>query len=130
MSKITIGHRSFELPVLVASISSFETQLEPPDALRLQIAMGEPISLVSAYDVAQREAELAPLCEQYRQTGVMLMDSGGYESSRIRKYAHSASVDWNFEHYKRIASRKLYDFIFSMTIFSKLGRVASILSVV
>jgi hypothetical protein len=52
MGTITIGNRSFETPVLVPSVSSFETQLNPVDALRLQYTLREPISLVSAYDVA------------------------------------------------------------------------------
>ena len=46
MGTITIGHRSFETPVLIPSVSSFETQLRQLDALRLQITLQEPISLV------------------------------------------------------------------------------------
>lgn len=60
MSTITIGDRSFETPILVPSVSSFEAQLRPRDALRLQITLQEPISLVSAYDVALEQDDLIP----------------------------------------------------------------------
>jgi hypothetical protein len=78
MSTITIGDRSFETPILVPSVSSFETQLRPRDTLRLQITLQEPISLVSAYDVALEQDDLIPLCRTFRkQGGALLLDSGG-----------------------------------------------------
>ena len=87
MGTITIGNRSFETPVLVPSVSSFETQLKPLDALRLQYTLQEPISLVSAYDISLDRDHLVPLCKTFRDQGVLLLDSGGYESSRISRYA-------------------------------------------
>jgi hypothetical protein len=117
MGRITIGRRLFETPVLIPSISSFETQLNPADALRLQITLQEPISLVSAYDVFHKEDELVPLCTEFRQHGVMLLDSGGYESSRISRYAGNEPERWSFENYTHISRKDIYDLIFSFDYF-------------
>jgi hypothetical protein len=118
MGTITIGNRSFETPVLVPSVSSFETQLKPIDALRLQYTLQEPISLVSAYDVALDRDNLVPLCKTFRDQGVLLLDSGGYESSRISRYAPDKRQErWTFPKYAEIASGDIYDFIFSYDYF-------------
>jgi queuine/archaeosine tRNA-ribosyltransferase len=118
MGTITIGHRSFETPVLIPSISSFETQLQPIDALLLQSTLQEPISLVSAYDVWLDRKKLPSVCKQFRRNGVLLLDSGGYESSRIGYYAREKhSHRWNFDRYAKIANLDIYDFIFSYDYF-------------
>jgi queuine/archaeosine tRNA-ribosyltransferase len=118
MGTITIGNRSFETPVLVPSVSSFETQLPPVDALRLQFALREPISLVSAYDVWLNRVELVALCKEFRKHGILLLDSGGYESSRISHYAREQTKErWNFSKYAQIAGEEIYAFIFSFDYF-------------
>jgi queuine/archaeosine tRNA-ribosyltransferase len=118
MGTITIGHRSFETPVLIPSVSSFETQLQPLDALLLQSTLQEPISLVSAYDVWFHRKKLVPACKQFRQQGVLLLDSGGYESSRIGHYAGEKHPKrWDFTKYAKIAGLDIYDFIFSYDYF-------------
>jgi hypothetical protein len=120
MGTITIGNRSFEAPILVPSVSSFETQLQPLDALRLQYTMREPISLVSAYDVARSHGDLVALSKAFRESGVLLLDSGGYESSRISRYADDrkdANGRWSFAEYARIAKEDIYDLIFSFDYF-------------
>jgi hypothetical protein len=120
MGTITIGKRSFETPVLVPSISSFETQLGPIDALLLQYTLQEPISLISAYDVWLNQKALIPICRQFRRQGVLLMDSGGYESSRIGYYAGQKHVrGWDLKQYTKIAGMDIYDFIFSYDYFLK-----------
>jgi hypothetical protein len=120
MPTITIGNRSFETPVLVPSISSFETQLQPISALRLQAALQEPISLISAYDVWLNRPELVELSKEYRKRGVLLLDSGGYESSRISHYARETELErWDFSKYVEIAREDVHDFIFSFDYFLK-----------
>jgi hypothetical protein len=119
MPTITIGTRSFRVPVFIPSISSFETQLKPASALRLQYTLREPISLVSAYDVAN-DPELIKLCKAFREQGVLLLDSGGYESSRILRYSTDPDgTRWNFDKYSSIASNDIYDYIFSFDYFPK-----------
>src|ERR1700681_2922055 len=104
MGTITIGNRSFETPVLVPSVSSFETQLQPVDALRLQYTQREPISLVSAYDVWLDRVNLVQISKEFRKHGVLLLDSGGYESSRISYYARDKKLErWDFSKYAEIA---------------------------
>lgn len=118
MPTITIGNRSFETPVLVPSVSSFETQLRPDAALRLQSALGEPISLVSAYDVWLDRVNLVQISKEFRKRGVLLLDSGGYESSRISYYARDRQLDrWDFPKYLEIAHEDIYDFVFSFDYF-------------
>lgn len=118
MGTITIGNRSFETPVLVPSVSSFETQLKPLDALRLQYTLQEPISLVSAYDISLDRDHLVPLCKTFRNQGVLLLDSGGYESSRISRYTPNEKQErWDFSKFVQIASEDIYDFIFSYDYF-------------
>src|SRR5450759_118445 len=128
MSTITIGDRSFETPILVPSVSSFETQLRPRDALRLQITLQEPISLVSAYDVALEQDDLIPLCRTFRkQGGALLLDSGGYETQRIYRYARDDKQErWNFKEYAKVASEDIYDLIFSYDYWAP--RIMTILS--
>jgi hypothetical protein len=118
MTTITIGNRTFETPVLVPSVSTFETQLSPASALRLQHTLQEPISLVSAYDVRLDREKLVPLCKTFRENGILLMDSGGYESLRISKYSRQEERKrWDFPKYADIASEDIYDFIFSFDYF-------------
>ena len=126
MSTITIGDRSFETPILVPSVSSFETQLRPRDALRLQITLQEPISLVSAYDVSQEPDDLIPLCKTFRKQGALLLDSGGYETQRISRYARDDKQErWDYKQYASIASEDIYDFIFSYDYFLNEGESIS-----
>jgi hypothetical protein len=126
MSTITIGDRSFETPILVPSVSSFETQLRPRDALRLQITLQEPISLVSAYDVAHEGNELIPLCKTFRKQGALLLDSGGYETQRISRYSPNNKQErWNFNEYAKVASEDIYDLIFSYDYFLDEGESTS-----
>jgi hypothetical protein len=118
MSTITIGNRSFETPILVPSVSSFETQLSPASALRLQCALQEPISLISAYDLSFGREKLVPLCKEFRRTGVLLLDSGGYESLRISAYSREREKEqWTFSKYIEIASEDIHDLIFSFDCF-------------
>jgi hypothetical protein len=83
----------------------------------LQYTLREPISLVSAYDVA-KDPELIKLCRAFREQGVLLLDSGGYESSRILRYSDDADGKrWSFEKYSAIAGNDIYDYIFSYDYF-------------
>lgn len=115
MNSIAVGTRTLSLPSLIPSISSFETQLSPEGALRLQTTLREPVSLVSAFDlVSDTEDRLRSLCREYRKFGVMFLDSGGYETSRVRKYA---PYEWTLEKFLATADADLYDFAFSFDIF-------------
>jgi len=83
----TIKGKDLFLPALIPSISSFETQIRPESALDLQAALSEPITLVSAYDLHMTPG-LVEKVALFRNDGrIVLMDSGGYENSRINRYS-------------------------------------------
>jgi len=117
MHSVTVDNKTLTLPALVPSISSFETQLDPLPALQLQQALREPISLVSAYDIRSGGSELIDLCREYKKTAVLLLDSGGYEHSRIQRYAGGRAPSWRFDDFKKVCALNLHDFAFSYDYF-------------
>lgn len=121
MEVLPVDGRALILPALIPSISSFETQLGPVDALRLQLTLQEPVSLVSAFDlVADTDGNLAKMCRSYRERGVLFLDSGGYETSRWGRYG--AKFDWSVESFIAAAQPDLYDFAFSFDEFPNLSQ--------
>lgn len=74
------------LPSLFLSVSSHETQLTPLEALKVLRVFGARTILISAYDLsrARREDGLIKEIKAFRkQGGVVLIDSGNYESTRL-----------------------------------------------
>jgi hypothetical protein len=114
---VSVENKSFSTPLLVPSISSFETQLTPTAALQLQYALREPVSLVSAYDIKREGQEFETLCSEFRKSGVLLLDSGGYEHSRIEHYSKKGAPAWTFDDFRAICALGLYDFVFSFDYF-------------
>jgi hypothetical protein len=127
MNSIDVGAKTLLLPSMVPSISSFETQMFVNDAISLQKALNEPISLVSAYDFkdASTSAKLVDSCKRFSEGGILMLDSGGYESSRIRRYASNKSTDWNFSQYKDVCEKVNADLIFSFDYFIGAGESAN-----
>ncbi|MBZ0262266.1 MAG: bifunctional adenosylcobinamide kinase/adenosylcobinamide-phosphate guanylyltransferase [Hyphomicrobiales bacterium] len=117
MRQLPIGKKSLTLPSMVPSVSSFETQLEPLDALHIQNLLQEPVSLVSAFDLRDRPADLEAICAEFRKHNILLLDSGGYESSRIKRYAAGALPDWNIDSFKSVCKRVPCDLVFSFDYF-------------
>jgi len=117
MHSIAVANKTLILPALVPSVSSFETQLRPIPALQLQQTLREPISLVSAYDIKNGREELINLCREYQRSAVLLLDSGGYEYSRIKRYAGEKAPPWTFEDFKTVCDLNLHDFVFSYDYF-------------
>lgn len=112
----TIKGKELFLPALIPSISSFETQIAPESALDLQAALSEPITLVSAYDLHTKDG-LAEKVALFRSGGrIVLMDSGGYEVSRINRYAKDKSR-WDFEKFKKCVQQCEVDFVASFDHF-------------
>jgi len=75
MTHFQIGNREFESPVFVPSVSSYETKILPADGLLIQGAIGEPISLASAFDI-RHDDRLVKAAQQFRsKQGVLLLDS-------------------------------------------------------
>lgn len=117
MHSVAVGSKTLSLPCLVPSISSFETQLDPLSALHLQHSLREPVSLVSAYDVDKLGDEFVDLCREYKKSAVLLVDSGGYEHSHVRRYAGAKAPPWKFEDFRRVCDLGVHDFVFSFDYF-------------
>lgn len=124
---ITFGAKQLILPVLIPSISSFETVVGTGDALALQSLLSEPITLVSAFDVDHVEG-LKERIAQFRQDGkIVLLDSGGYESSRISRYIPALQVSgepeasrcpiWSFEKFRKVVLSCETDLVASFDYF-------------
>lgn len=117
----TINGKTLVLPALIPSISSFETQINPASALDLQAALSEPITLVSAYDLSKNNG-LVEKVEQFRAQGrIVLMDSGGYESSRINRYAPDPTR-WTFDMFKACVQNCETDLVASFDHFLEDGQ--------
>jgi hypothetical protein len=114
---VSVENKSFNTPLLVPSISSFETQLNPIAALQLQYLLHEPVSLVSAYDIKRQGRSFEELCKEFRKSGVLLLDSGGYEHSHARRYSANAAPTWTFDDFKAVCALALYDYVFSFDYF-------------
>lgn len=117
MHPVAVGNKTLTLPALVPSISSFETQLDPLSALQLQHQLREPVSLVSAYDVRQVGGDFLDLCKEYQKSAVLLLDSGGYEYSHVRRYAGVKAPPWTFADFRAVCELDIHDFVFSFDYF-------------
>jgi hypothetical protein len=118
MQSVPVEHKSINIPALVPSISSFETQLPPFSALQLQYSLREPVSLVSAYDVRREGSDFEDLCEEFKKSGVLLLDSGEYEHSHAVRYAGEGRAPaWTFDDFKSVCIKGLYDYVFSFDYF-------------
>jgi hypothetical protein len=88
-----IANGRVPLPQIFLSVSSFETQLVPDQAVKALRIAGVPAILVSAWDLVELqkpdplERDPTALIEElrrYREAGgFILLDSGNYESSRL-----------------------------------------------
>lgn len=82
-----IANNRLPLPSVFMSVSSYETRLEPLEAIAVLQAFETPTILVSAYDLANnpRKQSLIKKLRQYqRNGGYVLIDSGIYEARRFR----------------------------------------------
>ena len=83
--ELCIAQTTLPLPCFFPSISSVKTNLLPVDYLELLIAAGHSPFLMSAYDIAHcvdshSSRISAALAQSRKDSSVILMDSGNYES--------------------------------------------------
>lgn len=126
MKSISVGPKQLLLPSIVPSVSSFETQANEEVALALQKVLNEPISLVSAYDLRphtkqngkQSGTVLLDLCQEYKKQGILMLDSGGYEASRVAKYLNiSPQKHFGFDAFKTVCQNLKPELCFSYDYF-------------
>jgi queuine/archaeosine tRNA-ribosyltransferase len=109
--RIEDGH--LELPALFMSVSSHETQVEPLPAVQALRIFNAGAVLVSAYDLlpARRDnAMLRELARIRRQGGLVLVDSGNYEASRLE------DTSWTPPMFKQALKDVPHDWVFSFDV--------------
>jgi hypothetical protein len=112
--ELTIGKITLPGPILIPSISVFETQGKLLDALILQDALSEPITLLSAHDVEHLVSQISKFRER---GGVVFLDSGGYEASRIGRYVDGYRGTWTIERFEAALKPCGYDLAASFDTF-------------
>jgi queuine/archaeosine tRNA-ribosyltransferase len=108
-----IGSHRVKLPALFLSVSSHETQLPPLQAVKALRLFRAPTILISAYDLIPERRPEGMLRElrQYRaQGGVVLIDSGNYEATRLKDKA------WSPQQLERALAKAPHDWAFSFDI--------------
>lgn len=109
LQELRIGEPRVATPELFRSVSSYETALQPEDAVRALTLYGLDPVLVSAYDIAHDEHRDAILwdletCRSARR--LVLLDSGNYEASR------KGDVTWTAERLHEVMQNAAYDAVF------------------
>lgn len=108
-----IGDGRLELPALFMSVSSHETQVEPLPAVQALRIFGADAVLVSAYDLLPPRRETAMLHELAKirsQGGLVLVDSGNYEASRLK------DTSWKPPKFKQALKDVPHDWVFSFDV--------------
>lgn len=104
-----IANSRLQLPTLFLSVSSFETQLVPDQAVKALTIAEAPAILVSAWDLVERREPTSLIRElrAFRETGgFVLLDSGNYESSRLMMH------EWEPEDLAQALRHDLHDWVF------------------
>lgn len=108
-----IANVSVPIPTLFLSVSSFETQLMPADAVKALRVFGVPAILVSAYDlvVRRKPKHMITELEEYRKNGgLVLIDSGNYEASRL------GARRWKVADLQEVLSQTPHDWAFCFDV--------------
>lgn len=108
---VCISNGKIPLPTLFLSVSSYNTRLEPVDAVKILSLFNTPAILVSAYDLVlsdnhETKTIINDLKEYRNNGGFVLIDSGNYEASRL------SDEKWNSEQLKEILTFTPHDWVF------------------
>lgn len=116
----SIGDGRVGLPTLFQSVSSYETRLDPADAIRALRTFGAPTILVSAYDFVAGRHQIQKLKDinqlKYelsrfkKMGGFVLMDSGNYEATRLD------DDKWKEVHFARALRNTPHDWALSFDV--------------
>ncbi len=109
----SIGGGRLGLPALFMSVSSHETRVEPLPAVQALRVFGADAVLVSAYDLLpsrRDDAMLLELASIRRHGGLVLVDSGNYEASRLK------DTTWTQSKFKQALKDVPYDWVFSFDV--------------
>jgi hypothetical protein len=111
---VLISNETIPLPTLFLSVSSYNTRLEPVDAIKILRLFQAPTILVSAYDLVPkgkpktRPQKIINELIRYRKNGgFVLLDSGNYEAIRL------TDEEWNPHLLEEVLSYTPHDWVFS-----------------
>ncbi len=97
------------LPAMFMSVSSHETQLTPLEAVKALRLFRAPTMLISAYDLITSRLDpkiFKELARYRKQGGVVLLDSGNYEASRL------GDLTWSPSNLGEVLANAPYDMAF------------------
>lgn len=100
---------SLTLPKLFFSVSSYNTSIEPGEAVQALRILGAPSILVSAYDLIEIRdpVKIISQLKKFRKAGgFVLMDSGNYEASRLEDNG------WEIKYFQEALTNAPHDFAF------------------
>lgn len=109
----SVGDGRLGLPALFMSVSSHETQIEPLSAVQAVRIFGADAVLVSAYDLLparRNKTMLLELANIRRRGGLVLVDSGNYEASRLK------DTSWTPTKFKQALKDVPHDWAFSFDV--------------
>ncbi len=110
-----IANNRLRLPTLFLSVSSYNTQLEPADAMRMLRMFKVPAVLVSAYDLIEKHDSdkrydpsdlIKQLVNYKKEGGFILIDSGNYEKNRL------GDKSWKVKNLKDALAKVPHDWAF------------------
>ena len=124
-----IANRQIKLPCLFHSISSYETRLQPLEAVKVLSVFGigavestnshrTPTILVSAYDLVEQHYPTSQKLKELKQLrnalarfrkkgGFVMVDSGNYEATRLE------NKNWSRDNLKQALSQTPHDWVLS-----------------
>jgi hypothetical protein len=111
----TLANCSAKLPAVFLSVSSHETQIVPKEAIKVLRVFGASTILVSAYDFLPERrptGTISQLREFRRNGGVVLLDSGNYEATRL------GDASWNPDTFRTAIKDVPHDFAFCFDVMS------------
>lgn len=97
------------LPRLFYSVSSYNTSIEPSEAVQALRALKAQSILVSAYDLVRKrkpERMISELKKYQKNGGFILLDSGAYEASRLE------DKSWCINDYNEVLANTPHDYAF------------------
>lgn len=104
-----IANDRLRLPTLFLSVSSYNAQLEPIDAMRMLRMLKMPAILISAYDLVEErnpDELIRELIKYKKDGGFVLVDSGNYEKTRLD------DKSWSIKKLKNVLSKVPHDWAF------------------
>lgn len=132
MSTLEFRSKTLQLPCFLFSVSSYETQIQPRDGIKLFQHFQPAAVLISAYDAWKyRESDkefLGTVHELRKSNCAVFLDSGNYEAYRKKdQYSTQNKDGWRREYFREVASEISPDFAFAFDETDPEGNIDEVL---